>query len=514
MAIAAPCAMRSRAVLAVSTRSCAHTGLVGPRRATCSAPTRVVKRGCRDQEEDAASEDEGRRAKAKAGSAKAEDGQAPAKAAPAKAAKKPRRREGSAAKGEAARSPRPKEAWPKPEPRLRPKAAEPRRKAGEGASARRSRQGRGDDEVDEADAERKPKKVKPGSALVVVESPAKARTINKYLGANYIVKASVGHVRDLPKSKIGVDLENGTFEPVYEVIEGKKKVSPRSARRRARSRPSTSHPIPIAKARRSRGTSPRRSRTSTQNLRRVLINEITKKGVTAAIAAPRDDRHEQDGRAAGAPHPRSPRRLQDQPDPVEQGPARAVGGSRAVGRRAPRVRARGRDQGVHARGVLVGRRHVPRRRQPPPFEARIWRWKGEKAEPKTKDEADAIATELRAGDAVVASVDKKERRKKPQAPFITSQPAAGRRAQAAVLREAHDGARAAPLRRRRARRRGPDRPHHLHAYRLDAYLRRRADRGARAHHRDLRRGVPARGSRTRTATRSARRTPTRRSARR
>src|SRR5262249_58340370 len=58
--------------------------------------------------------------------------------------------------------------------------------------------------------------------------------------------------------------------------------------------------------------------------------------------------------------------------------------------------------------------------QPPPFEARIWRWKGDKAEPTTADEAQAIAAELAAGDAVVATVDKKERRKKPQAPFITS----------------------------------------------------------------------------------------------
>src|SRR5213075_2252140 len=74
----------------------------------------------------------------------------------------------------------------------------------------------------EAEIKRKPKKVKPGSALVIVESPAKAKTINKYLGANYIVKASVGHVRDLPKSKIGVDLEKLTFDPSYEVIDGKK----------------------------------------------------------------------------------------------------------------------------------------------------------------------------------------------------------------------------------------------------------------------------------------------------
>src|SRR5256885_2551731 len=62
-----------------------------------------------------------------------------------------------------------------------------------------------------------------GSILVVVESPAKAKTIKKYLGSGYVVKASVGHVMDLPESKIGVDIENG-FEPVYEVIEAKKKV--------------------------------------------------------------------------------------------------------------------------------------------------------------------------------------------------------------------------------------------------------------------------------------------------
>ena len=58
--------------------------------------------------------------------------------------------------------------------------------------------------------------------LVIVESPAKAKTINKYLGPNFVVKASVGHVRDLPKKGMGVDLE--TFVPDYEIIEGKGKV--------------------------------------------------------------------------------------------------------------------------------------------------------------------------------------------------------------------------------------------------------------------------------------------------
>ena len=60
-------------------------------------------------------------------------------------------------------------------------------------------------------------------ALVIVESPAKAKTINKYLGKQYVVKASLGHIKDLPKKDLAVDVEHG-FEPRYEVIEGKKKL--------------------------------------------------------------------------------------------------------------------------------------------------------------------------------------------------------------------------------------------------------------------------------------------------
>ena len=62
-----------------------------------------------------------------------------------------------------------------------------------------------------------------GASLVIVESPAKARTIAKYLGAGYRVQASMGHVRDLPKSKLGVDLEHG-FAPQYVVSPDKKQV--------------------------------------------------------------------------------------------------------------------------------------------------------------------------------------------------------------------------------------------------------------------------------------------------
>ena len=59
--------------------------------------------------------------------------------------------------------------------------------------------------------------------LVIVESPAKAKTLGKYLGRNYTVKASVGHVVDLPKSKLGVDIDND-FEADYQVIHGKTKI--------------------------------------------------------------------------------------------------------------------------------------------------------------------------------------------------------------------------------------------------------------------------------------------------
>ena len=60
-------------------------------------------------------------------------------------------------------------------------------------------------------------------AMVIVESPAKARTIEKYLGKDYIVRASAGHIKDLPKTSLGVDIKND-FRPTYQVISGKTKI--------------------------------------------------------------------------------------------------------------------------------------------------------------------------------------------------------------------------------------------------------------------------------------------------
>jgi len=327
-----------------------------------------------------------------------------AKVAPAKAAKAPA-----------------KEATVEKAEKTKTKAKAKASPAKTAKAARKEKARASDAEAEAIEAEerlRKPKKVKPGSALVVVESPAKARTIGKYLGAGYVVKASVGHVRDLPKSKIGVDFENN-FEPSYEVIEGKKKVVA-EIRKAARE----NETVYLASDPDREGEAiawhiAEEIKDVNTNLKRVLINEITKKGVTAAIAAPREiDMNKTDAQQA--------RRILDRLVGYEISPI--------LWNKVQRGLSAGRVQSVAVRLVCEREEEIKafkpeeywsvdvtcRASQPPPFEARIWKWKGEKAEPKTADEANAIAAELNAGTATIATVDKKERRKKPQAPFITS----------------------------------------------------------------------------------------------
>ncbi len=113
-------------------------------------------------------------------------------------------------------------------------------------------------------------------SLVVVESPAKANTLNKFLGSNFIVKASVGHVRDLPERELGVDIEHD-FEPSYVTIRGRGKII-KELRRVSRNvvdiylapdpdREGEAIAWHIAEELRDRG----------KRIHRVLVNEITKK---------------------------------------------------------------------------------------------------------------------------------------------------------------------------------------------------------------------------------------------
>ena len=125
------------------------------------------------------------------------------------------------------------------------------------------------------------------TALVIVESPAKARTIEKYLGSDYKVVASMGHLRDLPKSTMGVDIEGG-FEPQYIPVKGKEDVI-----KDLRERAEKASMVYLA-------TDPdREGEAIAWHLKellglpdgkacRVTFNEITKRVVTESIAAPRD----------------------------------------------------------------------------------------------------------------------------------------------------------------------------------------------------------------------------------
>ncbi|MGA9293530.1 MAG: type I DNA topoisomerase [Ignavibacteriaceae bacterium] len=128
--------------------------------------------------------------------------------------------------------------------------------------------------------------------LILVESPSKAKTINKYLGNNFIVEATIGHIRNLPKTKLGVDIQND-YQPQYVTIRGKGDVI-----KKIKSLAAKSNNIYIA-------TDPDRegeaiaqdivdilNGTANHKIRRVLFNEITKTGVRRAMDSPRDiDNH-------------------------------------------------------------------------------------------------------------------------------------------------------------------------------------------------------------------------------
>ena len=125
--------------------------------------------------------------------------------------------------------------------------------------------------------------------LIIVESPSKARTLSKFLGAGYTIKASMGHVRDLPKSKLGVDVDHG-FEPQYEVIKGKE-TQIRDLRKAAKG----ADQVFLAADPDREGEAIAWHVAQALNLRdpaRIVFHEITRPAVEAAIRAPRQiDRH-------------------------------------------------------------------------------------------------------------------------------------------------------------------------------------------------------------------------------
>jgi len=257
-----------------------------------------------------------------------------------------------------------------------------------------------------------------GTALVIVESPTKAKTIGKYLGRGYTVKATVGHVRDLPKRELGVDVENG-FTPKYVTIKEKAKTLAEIKKAaKASSR------VLIA-------TDPDRegeaiawhvaSQLNGRNdghIRRVLFHEITKDAVAQALANPLDiDQRKVDAQQA--------RRILD----------RLVGykASPLLWKSIKTGLSAGRVQTVALRLICEReeeiRKFVPQEywtiaadleKDGQAFQARLHKLDGHKPEIKDESGAQAIVADVAKLPFVVTTVERGERRRKAPAPFTTS----------------------------------------------------------------------------------------------
>ena len=255
-------------------------------------------------------------------------------------------------------------------------------------------------------------------ALVVVESPAKAKTINKYLGRDFKVVASMGHIRDLPKSKLGVDVEKG-FAPVYDVIPARKKVI-KTLRDAAKN---VEH-IYIA-------TDPDREGeaigwhlakelgTKKRKVSRLMFNEITKTAVKAAL----EKSGEIDQRMVDA---QQARRVLDRLvgyklspllwDKVRRGLSAGRVQSVAlklVCDREAEIEAFVPEEYWHITAGLAG--HVP-----PEFDVKLVKRGKEVVKIQNETEAKAALAVLESADYVVDSVATKERKKQAAPPYITS----------------------------------------------------------------------------------------------
>ena len=255
-------------------------------------------------------------------------------------------------------------------------------------------------------------------ALVVVESPAKAKTINKYLGRDFKVVASMGHVRDLPKSKLGVKVEHG-FEPEYVVLPDRQKVI-----KELKELSKDAEHIYVA-------TDPDREGeaigwhlaeelgSARKKVSRLMFNEITKKAILEAIKHP----GEIDMRMVDA---QQARRVLD----------RLVGYkiSPILWDKVRRGLSAGRVQSVALKLICDREReieafvpeeywHVTARlagTNPPEFDARLLRKNDEPIKVTNEREASAILADLEHATFMVSSITTKERRRHAVPPFITS----------------------------------------------------------------------------------------------
>ena len=261
------------------------------------------------------------------------------------------------------------------------------------------------------------------SKLVIVESPAKANTIKKYLGSGYEVMASMGHVRDLPKSKLGVDVENH-FQPKYEPIKGKEDLI-----KKLKSAAKKSETVYLA-------TDPDREGEAiswhlaeilgvdTNQPNRVTFNEITRTGVKNGMDHPRKlDMQLVDAQQARRVLDRivgykiSPFLWKKIRPRLSAGRVQSVA-VRMIVDREEEIRAFKPEEYWSIDAMLS--RTEGKREEKKPFPAKYYGTDGKKQEIKTQEQAEAILAEIKDTPFTVSNIKKGVRKKSPAPPFITS----------------------------------------------------------------------------------------------
>jgi DNA topoisomerase-1 len=268
--------------------------------------------------------------------------------------------------------------------------------------------------------------------LVIVESPAKAKTIQKYLGKGFTVEASLGHVKDLPKSTLGVDTDND-FETEYVIIPGKEKVVAKLKKLAIGMDTIYLAPDPdregeaiaahLAEELGGKGTKSKKKKKkgeeNGQQIRRVTFNEITQRAVREAFEHPRDiDQNLVDAQQA--------RRVLDRLVGYQVSPL--------LWDKVRRGLSAGRVQTVALRLIVEREREIKAfdkkeywtidahlaGPKPPAFDARFLGKGEEKVEVGNAEEAEKIRVAIEHADWVVRSAEKKERRRNATPPFTTS----------------------------------------------------------------------------------------------
>jgi len=263
-------------------------------------------------------------------------------------------------------------------------------------------------------------------SLVIVESPTKAKTINKYLGKDYEVEASLGHIKDLPKSKLGVDID-GDFSTEYVVIPGKEKVVEKLKRLAKNAVAIYLAPDPDREGEAiayhlaeelSDGQGKKKKKGGTP-VHRVTFNEITKKAVQAAFQHPREiDRNLVDAQQT--------RRVLDRIVGYQVSPL--------LWDKVRRGLSAGRVQTVALRLIVEREREIKAfdkkeywtidahlaAAKPPAFDARFVGRGEEKTEVPNEEESKKIVSALEQAQWSVRNIEKKERRRSPAPPFTTS----------------------------------------------------------------------------------------------